>query len=80
MAEDRVLVTHDVRDFGSLGARMAATGQPHPGIVLVSGRRFSPSVDNVGHMSDALHVLAISIRAAGLRDRVVWLDAAHDAP
>ena len=40
VAEDRVLVTYDVRDFGSMGSRMAAASEPHPGIVLVSSRRF----------------------------------------
>ena len=75
-AEDRVLVTYDVRDFGNMGARMAVAGEPHPGIVLVSSRRFPPSVDNVGRVSGALHALAISTRAGGLDDRVVWLSEA----
>ena len=57
VAEDRVLVTYDVRDFGSMGARMAAAGEPHPGI----------------------HALAISTRAGGLDDRVVWLSEAGGA-
>lgn len=78
-AEDRVLVTHDLRDFGSLGARMAATGERHPGIVLVSSRRFPPSAATVGRVSDALHALAISAREAGLRDRVVWVSEPDDA-
>jgi predicted nuclease of predicted toxin-antitoxin system len=79
-AEDRVLVTYDLRDFGSLGARMAAAAEPHPGIILVSSRRFPPSADNVGRVSDALHTLAISTGAAGLRDRVTWLTGDDDAP
>ncbi len=78
-AEDRVLVTYDVRDFGSLGARIAAAGEPHPGIILVSSRRFPPSVANVGRVADALHALAISTRAGGLDDRVVWLSEAGGA-
>jgi predicted nuclease of predicted toxin-antitoxin system len=77
-AEDRVLVTYDLRDFGSLGARMAAAGDPHPGIILVSSRRFPPSAANVGRVSDALHALAISTRGAGVSDRVVWLSEADD--
>ena len=79
VTEDRVLVTYDVRDFGSTGARMAVAGEPHPGIVLVSSRRFPPSVANVGRVADALHALAISTRAGGLRDRVVWLSEADGA-
>jgi predicted nuclease of predicted toxin-antitoxin system len=80
VAEDRVLVTSDLRDFGSLGARMAAIGEPHPGIILVSSRRFPPSADTVGRVSEALNALAISSQAAGLRDRVVWLAEVDDAP
>lgn len=79
VAQDRVLVTYDVRDFGSLGARMAEAGEPHPGIVLVSSRRFSPSADNVGRLSDALHVLASSTRGPGLSNRVVWLSESDGA-
>ena len=79
VAEDRVLVTYDVRDFGSMGARMAAASEPHPGIVLVSSRRFPPSTDNVGRMADALHALASSTRAGGLDDRVVWLSESGGA-
>ena len=78
VSEGRVLVTYDLRDFGSLGARMAAAGDPHPGIILVSSRRFPPSAANVGRVSDALHALAISTRGAGLSDRVVWLSEADD--
>lgn len=79
-AEDRVLVTYDVRDLGSLGAHMAAAGEPHPGIILVSSRRFPPSAGTVGRVSDALHALAISTLGAALSDRVVWLSDADDAP
>jgi predicted nuclease of predicted toxin-antitoxin system len=79
-AEDRVLVTYDVRDFGSLGASMAAAGEPHPGIILVSSRRFPPSAATVRRVSDALHALAISTRGASVRDRLVWLSEADDAP
>lgn len=79
VVEDRVLVTYDVRDFGSMGGRMAAAGEPHPGIVLVSGRRFPASVANVGRVADALHAPAISTRAGGLNDRVVWLSEAGGA-
>lgn len=78
-AEDRVLVTYDLRDFGNLAARMSAAGTSHPGIVLVSSRRFSPSVANVGRLSDALDALAASVGEAGLRDRVAWLPEADGA-
>jgi len=80
VAEDRVLVTYDLRDFGSLGARMAAAAEPHPGIILVSSRRFPPSADNVGRLSDALHSLAILTRGAAMSDRVVWLSDGDGAP
>jgi predicted nuclease of predicted toxin-antitoxin system len=79
-AEDRVLVTYDVQDFGSLGANMAAAGEPHPGIILVSSRRFPPSAATVRRVSDALHALAISTRGASGSDRLVWLSEADDAP
>ncbi len=80
VAEDRVLVTYDLRDFGSLGARMAAAAEPHPGIILVSSRRFPPSAGTVGRVAEALNALAISTQAGSLRDRVVWLAEADDAP
>ena len=80
VAEDRVLVTYDLRDFGSLGARMAAAAEPHAGIILVSSRRFPPSAGTVGRVAEALNALAISTQAGSLRDRVVWLAEADDAP
>lgn len=80
VAGDRVLVTYDARDFGSMSARMAAAGEPHPGIILVSSRRFPPSAGTVGRVAEALNALAISTQAGGLRDRVVWLAEADDAP
>lgn len=75
-AEDRVLVTYDVRDFGRLGMRLARTAEPHPGMVLVAPRAFSPGANDVGRLSDALHALASSDEGSTMADRVVWLRSA----
>jgi hypothetical protein len=71
--EDRVLVTYDVRDFGRMGMRMARTAEPHPGMVLVAPRAFSPGANDVGRLSDALHALATSDPGRSMADRIVWL-------
>lgn len=78
-AEDRVLVTYDVRDFGRMGMRMARTAEPHPGMVLVTPRAFSPGANDVGRLSHALHVLATSDPDCSMVDRVVWLRPAPEA-
>lgn len=77
-AEDRVLVTYDVRDFGRMGMRMARTAEPHPGMVLVTPRAFSPGVNDIGRLSDALHALATSDPGCSMTDRVVWLRPATE--
>ena len=77
-AEDRVLVTYDVRDFGRMGMRMARTAEPHPGMVLVTPRAFSPGASDIGRLSDALHLLSTSDAGRSMVDRVVWLRPAHE--
>lgn len=72
-AEDRVLVTYDVRDFGRLGMRMGRAAEPHPGMVLVTPRAFSPGASDVGRLSNALHALSTSDEGRSMVDRVVWL-------
>jgi len=77
-AENRVLVTYDVRDFGRLGMRLARTAEPHPGMVLVTPRAFSLGANDVGRLSDALHALASSDAGRSMAGRVVWLRPAAE--
>jgi len=76
-AEDRVLVTRDVRDFSVLATRAAAAAESHPGMVLVSSRAFPGNADGIGRLVDAIHALAGVTPDGGFRDRVTWL---ADAP
>jgi len=78
-AEDRVLVTYDVRDFGRLGIRMARTAEPHSGMVLVTPRAFWPGATDVGRLADSLHLLSAFETGGSMADRVVWLRPAPEA-
>lgn len=78
LAEDRVLVTYDVRDFGMLGMRLARTAEPHPGMVLVTPRACSPGANHVGRLTDALHALASADQGRPMGGRIVWLRPVSD--
>ena len=54
-ADDRAVVTENVKDFAVLDRRISATGQHHSGLVLVDARRFPRSAQNyVQVLADAL--------------------------
>lgn len=58
-AEDRVLITENIRDFVALNALWSAQHRSDAGILLVSTRTFPYSAGRVGRL-----VLAIEDRAA----------------
>ena len=39
-ADDRVVVTEDLRDYRRLAAAQGRAGRPHPGLVLTNNRRW----------------------------------------
>lgn len=71
----RALVTQDVGDFHRISRQMAATGEAHAGVVMVSRASFPSSTTGIGRLVRALHhlLLAHSTEDA-LADRVVWLE------
>jgi predicted nuclease of predicted toxin-antitoxin system len=74
-AEDRALVTENIRDFRPLEADLIARGEHHPGLVYTSNRQFPrghPATS--GQLVRALDALLREDR--DLRDRAIFLKRA----
>ena len=78
-ADDRAVVTENVKDFAMLHQRLSASGQRHSGLVFTHPRRFPRSAQNhVRVLADALAVL-LSEHGSMLADVesfVWWLERA----
>lgn len=72
-SEDRILVTADIGDFMRLAGRLAATGEHHPGIILVPTLSFPTSSRRIGRLVSAIDALGREAGHEALRDRVAWL-------
>ncbi|HUQ17549.1 MAG TPA: DUF5615 family PIN-like protein [Candidatus Saccharimonadales bacterium] len=73
-SEGRAVVTENVGDFGRLFRILAASGERHAGVILVSGRRFPRSAARSGDLVDALALLLQAhLGDDALRDRLLWL-------
>ncbi len=57
MAEQRILVTLNSRDFQLLDRQWVSAGRQHGGIVFVTHRRFPRDGGAVGHLVSELHTL-----------------------
>ena len=73
VAENRAIVTNNVRDFRPLCAERLARGQNHPGLVLLSGTFRRTKADGA-RIIDALHALLRDhVSDDALQDREIWL-------
>jgi len=73
-SEGRAVVTENVGDFGRLFSILAASGERHAGVILVSGRRFPRSVARSRDLVDALgFLLRAHPHDDALRDGLLWL-------
>ena len=74
VADRRVVVTNDIRDFRLLHARHLTMGIAHYGIVLVSGRSHNLRRAGVGDLVAALEKLLADLPAEeALRDLELFL-------
>jgi hypothetical protein len=74
-AEDRALVTENVRDFRPLEASLIARGEHHPGLVYTSNRQFPRGHSaTTGQLVRALDALLRQDHE--LRDRAIFLKQA----
>ena len=72
-AEERVLVTYDLRTIPLLLKEWAETGQRHRGVILIDEKTLRPS--DVGGLLRALQTLANDRGEQDWGDRVVFLRA-----
>ena len=71
-AEDRVLVTEDVKDYRKLATQAILNGETHPGLILTTNRRFPRSnQETPGRLIASLHELLTS--EVDLSNREHWL-------
>jgi len=61
-AEQRILVTFNIKDFQMLDRQWATTGRRHGGIVFVAHRRFPRQGGSVGQLVTELHALIVKPR------------------
>lgn len=74
--ERRVLATFDVGDFAALATRSQGDDPGHHGLILISPRRFSASLDGVGALVRALErVIRERPGYGGLVNTHLWLGA-----
>lgn len=75
LAEDRVVVTENVRDFVPLHEALLAQGRPHPGVVFASNQRFPRGKPaTIGALVRALDALLTVESSKRLPGSIVWLD------
>lgn len=71
MAEDRVLVTENVRDFVPIHRALLSRGETHAGIIVTSSRRYSRHHDVLGRL--ILTLAALMEERQSLSGELVWL-------
>lgn len=80
-AEGRALVTENAADFLILVQAAAASGSPHPGLIVTSHRAFPRSKDSTGRLVTALDTLLTSHPSdEAPAGRVVWLGSPGSPP
>lgn len=72
-ADERVLVTYDLRTIPTLLREWGASGRPHAGVVLVDDKTLASS--NVGGLRSALRALVTELGNEVWSNRVVFLRA-----
>jgi len=69
-AEERALVTENVKDFATLARQWAADGRAHPGIVFTSPKRFNRA--RLAYPGDLVAAL-VAFVAAGPVEGASWI-------
>jgi len=73
-AEQRALLTNNVRDFVPIATRWAGEGRTHYGLLLTSDRTLRRSRNTIGTYTEAIGRLLRSHPADdALRDQIHWL-------
>lgn len=73
-ANERAIVTENVREFLPIHGRFLVQGEPHGGIVLTSPSKFPRNNDGVGRLVKALaRLLESRAGKSDLRSDVFWL-------
>lgn len=69
----RVVVSYDAADFGPLAEELQSVGDPFPGVVLLSPRRYPQGPRALGRLVRDLGALIEALPATDLTGRTVWL-------
>jgi predicted nuclease of predicted toxin-antitoxin system len=78
-AEQRALLTNNVRDFVPIATRWAGEGRSHYGLLLVSDRTLQRSRNTIGVYIKAIdRLLREHPSEDALRDQILWLQADSD--
>jgi predicted nuclease of predicted toxin-antitoxin system len=72
-ADERVLVTYDLRTIPTLLKTWAETGRQHAGVILIDDKTIRP--DDIGRLIRALQALVAGNDRERWSDRVVFLQA-----
>jgi len=75
-AEQRALLTNNVRDFVPIATRWVGDGRTHYGLLLVSDRTLRRSRNTIGTYVRAIdRLLRAHLAEDALRDQIRWLEA-----
>ncbi len=75
-AEDRAVVTNNIKDFRPLAAEWLATGRSHPGLILLPSARARTRAA-VRALGAAVHAV-LSAHPDGIADSEVWIGPMPD--
>ena len=72
-AEERTVVTYDIRAFRAFATEALSAGRRHPGVVLCNAHANPPTRAAIGRIADALEALELAQGVHGFGNSVLWL-------
>ena len=74
ISEEYAILTENVADFARISADYVVAGRHHAGVIIALSTRFSRRPAGISSLVDAVRAVA----AEDMRDRVVYLEVAHE--